>query len=341
MNDPRKDFRRQVWSVLSKPQKPHPTIEKNLLLRQKIWEMIEFGKGKMGRFFNTVLFALIIFSIVILPLELIPGLEEYALITEGIEIFVTAVFTVEYCLRVFAASNRLRYIFSGWGIIDLLSILPYYISLAAINTQIFRFIRLFRIVRILKIAHIKSSERTEQEVRGNAAQRFPLLKNEEIEQVVMRHPLFLVGGLIFPLIIGGVSLIIIFITNFNQIGLTVGITLGIFAIVLSYKSWLDYHYDVMYITNRRIVFQDEHLFGRSHSNVEYRDITNILPSRAGFFPFLFGYGSIILETSSDQSLIVHDKISKYDQIACTIQEKCAEQKRWTAPKGNPASSEGE
>jgi hypothetical protein len=61
--------------------------------------------------------------------------------------------------------------------------------------------------------------------------------------------------------------------------------------------------------------------------VEFRDITNILPSKEGIFAFLFGYGSIILETSSDQSLMRHDHIRKHEKIAQEIHEKCYADKR--------------
>ena len=60
-------------------------------------------------------------------------------------------FTLEYCLRVATAPRKLNYIFSFYGIIDLLAIVPFYLSLGAVDAQTLRIVRLFRIIRILKL----------------------------------------------------------------------------------------------------------------------------------------------------------------------------------------------
>lgn len=326
MNDPRKLFRSQVWRTLSTPGKDDPTVdrqrEKKERLREALWNILEYGKGRLGRIVNNVIMVLIIISVIILPLELLSELSEYRLFAEIVEICITAIFTVDYIARIYAAPVRWKYIFSWWGLIDLLSILPYYISLAQFHSQAFRLLRLFRIVRMLKIARIRSSEGVQELVKHNSEKFLGLMQGEEIERVVMQHPLFLVINLLFPILLVTATLPILFLTDFHQVAVTITIAMGLFIILFTYKIWRDHHYDVTYITNYRVIFQDQHLFGRNHISIEYRDIMNILPSQRGIVASILGYGSIALETSSDQSLIYQKRIRDYNKVAQIIHEKC-------------------
>lgn len=70
----------------------------------------------------------------------------------GFEIFVLVVFASEYVLRVVCAPNRWRYVFSFWGIIDLISALPLLFVLDG-NWAVLRTLRLLRLVRVLKLIH--------------------------------------------------------------------------------------------------------------------------------------------------------------------------------------------
>ena len=66
----------------------------------------------------------------------------------------TISFTIEYILRVYSSPNRLKYVFSFYGIIDLLAILPGYLGLFIPNLQyllVIRALRLLRVFRILKL----------------------------------------------------------------------------------------------------------------------------------------------------------------------------------------------
>ncbi len=88
------------------------------------------------------------------------------------EIFVLAVFAAEYALRIYASQRRLRYIFSFWGLVDLMSILPA-IALVTPQWQVVRTIRLVRLVRLLKL--LRASRTLDRlaaavrEVRGELA----------------------------------------------------------------------------------------------------------------------------------------------------------------------------
>tara|TARA_R110002072_G_scaffold64_9_gene435 strand:+ start:37647 stop:38204 length:558 start_codon:yes stop_codon:yes gene_type:complete len=67
-----------------------------------------------------------------------------------IELVITILFTIEYFLRVLASEKRLSYVFSFYGIIDILAILPFYLSMG-IDLRSVRAFRLFRLIRLFKL----------------------------------------------------------------------------------------------------------------------------------------------------------------------------------------------
>ena len=72
-----------------------------------------------------------------------------------------AIFSVEYLLRIWLSNKKLAYIFSFFGIIDLVAILPFYLS-AGIDLRSIRVLRLMRVFRILKLAHYSDAITTFQ-----------------------------------------------------------------------------------------------------------------------------------------------------------------------------------
>ncbi len=116
-----------------------------------------------GRLFDEVLLALILFSVAVVMVESVTGIrEQYNLTLLRIEWFVTLLFLVEYILRIICSPRPAKYIFSFFGIIDLLAILPTLISFFLPGLQpliVVRALRLLRIYRILKLTHfIRASQ---------------------------------------------------------------------------------------------------------------------------------------------------------------------------------------
>ena len=94
---------------------------------------------------------LIVYSLVTLPVETLPDLPRpVAQYLKVSEIVVTLLFTLEYLLRIVNSRQRLKYVFSFYGIVDLIAILPFYLALG-IDLRGFRAFRLFRIFRLLKL----------------------------------------------------------------------------------------------------------------------------------------------------------------------------------------------
>lgn len=94
---------------------------------------------------------LILFSTVCFSLETLPAL--HPLTRQFLyysEIVVVIIFTAEYLYRIYKAESRLRFIFSFYGLVDLLAILPFYLA-TAVDLRTLRLLRLFRLARLLKL----------------------------------------------------------------------------------------------------------------------------------------------------------------------------------------------
>ena len=124
---------------------------------------IEKGRPRSSTAFNFTIIGLILLSFFILITETFSGLPLGVLaLLLGVDLFITIVFTIEYGLRVWTADKlyphlspakaRLRFIVSGWSIIDLLAILPFYLLLfVSVDSTALRALRLLRILRLLKL----------------------------------------------------------------------------------------------------------------------------------------------------------------------------------------------
>ena len=94
---------------------------------------------------------MILVSLVSLTIESLPGLSETTNnILAIVELITIIVFTLEYAARIYASKKPAEYIFSWWGMIDLIAILPYYLALG-LDLREMRAFRLVRILRLLKM----------------------------------------------------------------------------------------------------------------------------------------------------------------------------------------------
>ena len=138
--------------------------EKRDQLKNKLHEIIFEADTKTGRAFDIGLLLVIIASVITVIIETIPGVsDEYSQLFGILEWSFTIVFTIEYVLRIWITKKPWLYIRSGYGIIDLLSVLPAYIVLLLPQVQYsyfitIRAIRLLRVFRILRLGQfIKES----------------------------------------------------------------------------------------------------------------------------------------------------------------------------------------
>jgi len=124
--------------------------------RTMLHEVIFEADTPPGKAFDVLLIACILVSVVAVMLDSIDLLRSsYGSLLYAIEWFFTILFTVEYVLRMLCVGSPLRYAISFYGVVDLLAIIPTYISLLLPGTQyllIIRILRILRIFRILKLA---------------------------------------------------------------------------------------------------------------------------------------------------------------------------------------------
>lgn len=124
-----------------------------------IKQAIEDNSTKLGRAFELIVQALIVVSLIDFSIETLPDLSPTAqALLSGIEFVIVLFFTFEYGLRILTAENKLKFIFSPFGLIDLLSILPFYLSLG-IDLRYIRALRLFRLFRVLKLVRYRNAIR--------------------------------------------------------------------------------------------------------------------------------------------------------------------------------------
>ena len=123
--------------------------------KERLREIIFGYKTKSGKRFDVVLLAAIIISVIRVMLDSDKKIHErYGSILLTIEWGFTIFFTIEYILRIYCCENKKKYILSTMGIIDLLSIIPTYLTVfyapigSLIDIRIMRLIRIFRIFQL-------------------------------------------------------------------------------------------------------------------------------------------------------------------------------------------------
>ena len=108
---------------------------------------------KIGQRFDIFIQFCIIISLISFSFETLNNLSESTInILKFIELITVSIFSVEYFLRVVLTKNKSSYVFSFFGIVDLLAILPFYLS-SGIDLRSIRVLRLMRLFRVLKLAH--------------------------------------------------------------------------------------------------------------------------------------------------------------------------------------------
>src|SRR5210317_1746996 len=123
--------------------------------KKEVYDIIFGTDTKSGKMFDIILMLAIMLSIIVVMLDSVAWVHE----KYGYELYIaewvfTILFTIEYVLRIYTSISKIKYVVSFYGLIDLLAILPTYISLFLAGYQyliIIRVLRLLRVFRILKL----------------------------------------------------------------------------------------------------------------------------------------------------------------------------------------------
>lgn len=125
--------------------------------RRRLHNVVYESNTFAGKLFDVTLLVLIIVSIVVVMLDSIERYDEkYSNLFYTLEWAFTILFTIEYILRLICIDKPVRYIFSTLGLIDLLAIIPSYLSFFFVGAQsllVLRALRLLRVFRIFKLTH--------------------------------------------------------------------------------------------------------------------------------------------------------------------------------------------
>ncbi|MCA1760920.1 MAG: ion transporter, partial [Bacteroidales bacterium] len=144
-------------------------------LKDKLYQIIFEADTRAGKFFDVVLLIVIIISVLLVMLESVPGIRKvHHNLLVSLEWIITGIFTIEYITRIIIVKKPWRYIFSFYGIIDFLAILPSYLGLIIISYQslmVIRVLRLLRVFRILKLTRYTAASRTLAKALWNSREK--------------------------------------------------------------------------------------------------------------------------------------------------------------------------
>jgi voltage-gated potassium channel len=158
-------------------------------LRERVWRIIFQTESGTAKAFDILLLVIISTSVMVIMLESVESIEtEHRRLLKTLEWLFTILFTIEYTIRVIVVRKRHRYIFSFFGIVDLLSILPTYLELFIAGSGHFivlRTLRLLRMFRILKMVQYV----------GNANVLLNALKASRPKIAVFIFGLFVIVGI--------------------------------------------------------------------------------------------------------------------------------------------------
>jgi voltage-gated potassium channel len=132
-------------------------------LRDRLHQVVFEADTRAGRLFDSVLLVLIVASVAVVALESSPAVRvRMGASLVLLEWIFTALFTIEYVVRLYSVERPLRYATSFYGVVDLLAIIPTYVSLAIPGAQsllVIRILRLLRIFRVFKLSNYLTESR--------------------------------------------------------------------------------------------------------------------------------------------------------------------------------------
>ncbi len=123
-----------------------------MISKEKLYSIIFESDTKPGKQFDVILLWSILISVLVVIIDSVPSInEKLNLEFYYIEWLFTILFSIEYVMRIYVSPKPFRYIFSFWGIIDLLSILPTFASIFISGYQYLLVVRIFRLLRVFRI----------------------------------------------------------------------------------------------------------------------------------------------------------------------------------------------
>ena len=119
--------------------------------------VVSENPSPLRRAFDTFCASVIILDLVLIPMETMKVFHPYKPLFDKVALLVTLWFTMEYAVRLTGHKDKKAFAMSFNGLIDLVAILPFYLTLGFADASFVRIFRLFRVFRILKLTrHMKA-----------------------------------------------------------------------------------------------------------------------------------------------------------------------------------------
>ncbi len=165
----------------------------------KLHEIIYEADTPAGKLFDVILLIVIIASIALVMLESVKGFDtKYHTFLDISEWIITILFSIEYIIRVISVKKPWRYILSFYGVVDLLSTIPKYLSMIFIGTNALvalRALRLLRVFRILKLTrYLGASNMLASALKASRAKIMVFLFFVVIVCVIFGSLMYLIEG---------------------------------------------------------------------------------------------------------------------------------------------------
>lgn len=123
--------------------------------KTELYQIIFESDTKAGKRFDVILLWSILFSVLVAMLDSVPFLhQQYEKEFYVVEWFCTIIFSLEFLLRIYVTKKPYGYVLSFWGLVDLLAILPTFISLFVYGYQYLLIVRILRLLRVFRILRL-------------------------------------------------------------------------------------------------------------------------------------------------------------------------------------------
>ena len=165
--------------------------------RDATYRIIFEAETRLGKLFDIVLILAILSSVTVVMLDSVPEIaERYHGALRIAEWFFTGLFTIEYLARIWCVASKKKYALSFFGIIDLLSVIPTYLSLLIPGIEVLADVRILRVVRVFRILKLV-------QYMGEAEVLLATLKASRFKMVV-----FLITVMSIVVVIGSIMYLI-------------------------------------------------------------------------------------------------------------------------------------
>ncbi|MCB9809632.1 ion transporter [Candidatus Peribacteria bacterium] len=252
----------------------------------------------LSRLFHGLLVLVILLSVALLPFEIWGSAQQWPLV-QTFERLALGLFTVEYVLRILSARDRLRYIFSWWGLIDFLAVVPFYLPLVGVDLipPVFAPLRILRIAKFARLyggSEVTSADRAAA-VEGHV---YAPLPGERLLAVVQHHPVVFYRGMGVVLLCMMAAIYMWWALPGSLWGHIFAACFGVSALIFFWGHWLDYNHDLLFLTSERLIVQNRELFGTWRQSELWATLGKVTAEKAGFWGWVFGYGTLKINSAT-------------------------------------------